>query len=75
MPKSTLTWYNSKARRIMRDVKALKRREIAEAINESQQVISYRVLHVYEEQLIDWIRILDLAGYEIREKEEFEDEE
>lgn len=70
MPKSTLTWYKSKSKRIMRDVKALKGKDIANAINESQQVASYRILHVYEKQLNDWIQILDLAGYEIREKEE-----
>lgn len=68
MPKSTLTWYKSKAKQIMCDVKGLKNKEIAEAINESQQVTSYRVLHMYEKQLIDWILILDLAGYEITEK-------
>lgn len=70
MPKSTLTWYKSKAKRIMRDVRALKGREIAEAINESQQVASYRLNHMYEKQLNDWILILDLAGYEIKEKGE-----
>lgn len=70
MPKSTLTWYKSKARRIMRDIRALKGTDIAEAINQSQQVTSYRILHMYEKQLNDWILILDLAGYEIKEKEE-----
>lgn len=70
MPKSTLTWYKWKSKRIMRDVRALKGKEIAKAINESQQIVSYRILHMYEDQLNDWLRILDLAGYEIREKEE-----
>lgn len=69
MPKSTLTWYRNKSRRIMKDVKALKRSDIAREINESSQTVSYRILHVYTEQLDDWIRILNLAGYEIREKE------
>lgn len=73
MPKSTLTWYKSKAKRIMRDVKALKGKDIAEAINESQQVTSYRILHCYEKQLNDWILILDLAGYEITEKGEVDE--
>lgn len=71
MPKSTLTWYKSKSKRIMRDVKALKGKDIANVINESQQVASYRIRHMYEDQLNDWIRILDLAGYEIKEKEEW----
>lgn len=70
MPKSTLTWYKTKSRRILRDVKALKQKEIAFAINESQQVVSYRIRNTYEKELNDWIQILDLAGYEIREKEE-----
>lgn len=54
----------------MRDIRALKGTDIAEAINQSQQVTSYRILHMYEKQLNDWILILDLAGYEIKEKEE-----
>lgn len=69
MPKSTLTWYITKSRRIMRDVRALKQKDIANEINESQQVISYRLKNTYENDLCDWIRILNLAGYEIREKE------
>lgn len=69
MPKSTLNWYKSKSRRIIKDIKTLKQKEIAQAINESQQTVSYRLNNVYEKELSDWIRILDLAGYEIREKE------
>ncbi|MCQ2771218.1 MAG: hypothetical protein MJ236_05410 [Clostridia bacterium] len=70
MPKSTLTWYKSRTNRIMRDVRALKQKDIANEINESQQVISYRINNVYEKELNDWIRILNLAGYEITEKGE-----
>lgn len=70
MPKSHLTWYKTRARRIFRDVKALKQKEIAILLNESSQVISYRIKNVYEKELSDWIQILDLAGYEIKEKEE-----
>lgn len=70
MPRVNLTWYQPKVRRIMKDVRALKGKDIAEVINESQQVASYRVLHCYEKQLIDWIQILDKAGYEITEKGE-----
>lgn len=72
MPKSNLTWYKSKANRIMRDVKALKRKDIATEINTSHQVVSYRIQNVYPKELADWIRILNLAGYEIIEKEEVE---
>jgi len=70
MPKSTLTWYKTRAKRIMRDVRALKQKDIAREINESQQVISYRINNTYEKELNDWIRILELAGYEINEKGE-----
>lgn len=70
MSKSTLTWYKSRANRIMRDIKALKRQEIATELNESHQVISYRVKNVYQKQLEDWLRMLDKAGYEIVEKGE-----
>lgn len=69
MPKVNLIWYQSKLRRIMRDVKALKQKDIAQELNESQQTISYRINNVYEKELADWIQILNLAGYEIREKE------
>lgn len=70
MPKSTLTWYKTKAKRIMRDVKALKQKDIGIEIGESQQTISYRMNNVYEKELTDWIRILHLAGYEVKEIEE-----
>jgi len=70
MAKSTLTWYKTRTNRIMRDVKALKQKDIAREINESQQVVSYRIKNVYEHELNDWLRILDLAGYEVTEKGE-----
>jgi len=70
MPKSTLTWYKTRTRRIMRDIKALKQKDIAAELNASQQVISYRINNCYEKELTDWIRILNLAGYEIKEREE-----
>lgn len=73
MSKSNLTWYKSKARKIMRNVRALKQTEIAETLSESRQVISYRMKNVYERELSDWVQILDLAGYEITEKEEVEE--
>lgn len=69
MPKSTLTWYKSKAKRIMRNVRALKQKDIGLELNESQQTISYRIKNVYEKELSDWILILNMAGYEIVEKE------
>ena len=73
MPKSTLTWYKTKSNRILKDFKLLRQKDIAIAINESQQTISYRLRNVYPEVLPDLIRILDLAGYEIKEKQ-YEDD-
>lgn len=68
MPKSTLTRYKSLANSIMKDIRQLKQREIAYAINVSQQAVSYRINHVYQKELEDIIRICDLAGYEIKKK-------
>lgn len=71
MPRINLTWYAPKVRRIMRDIKALKRKEIAEIKNISHQAVSKSINNgKYEVELGDWIQILDLAGYEIREKTE-----
>lgn len=70
MSKSKLTWYKSKARLLLKLVKCEKRQDIANLINESQQTISYRIGHQYQEQLEDWLRILDFIGYEVREKDE-----
>lgn len=69
MPKSTLTWYKSKSNRILKDFRLLKQKDIAFEIGESQQTVSYRLRNVYPEVLPDLIRILNMAGYEIKEKE------
>lgn len=69
MPKCSLTWYKSKANRLLKDFRLLRQKDIAIAINESQQTVSYRIRNVYPEVLPDIIRILDMAGYEIKEKE------
>lgn len=70
MPASRLTWYKTKTNRIMRDIRTVKQKEIAQEINESIATVSYRLKNVYPRFLEDMIRILDLAGYEIKEKEE-----
>ena len=70
MPKSTLTWYKSKAKRLMKDISLLKQKDIAAEINESPGTVSYRLRNVYPEYLEDLIRILKMAGYEIVEVEE-----
>lgn len=70
MPKVNITWYQPKLRRIYKDVKALKRKDIAEIRNISHQAVSQNIINgKYEGELADWIQILNLAGYEIREKE------
>ena len=70
MPKVNLTWYAPIVRRIMRDVSALKLREIAEIEGVTRQAVWKKMAGTtYDEQLTNWIQILDLAGYEIREKE------
>ena len=72
MPKSTLTWYKSKANKILKEIKKIPQRNIAIEINESQQVVSYRLKNVYPKSLEDLIRILNMAGFEIvRKKEEW----
>lgn len=70
MPKSTLTWYKSKANRIVKDLKSHKESEIGLMLNESRQCIHYRMQNIYPSMFEDVIRLLDLAGYEIKEKEE-----
>lgn len=70
MPAVNIVWYASKVRRIMRDVKALKQREIAEIEGVTRQAVSKKFIsNTYKDELTNWIQILDLAGYEIREKE------
>ena len=70
MPKSTLTWYKSKANRIIKDIKFLKQTEIAQELNDSKQKFSYRVNNIYPKILPELIIVLDKAGYEIKEKGE-----
>lgn len=70
MPRVNLTWYQPKVRRIMRDVNALKQKDIAEIEGITRQAVSKKIVSKsYECALTVWIQILDKAGYEIREKE------
>lgn len=71
MPAVNLTWYSKKVRRIMRDVKALNQREIAEIEGVTRQAVCKKMnTGSYETGLTHWIQILNKAGYEIIEKEE-----
>lgn len=70
MPAVNITWYAPKVRRIMRDVSALKQKEIAEIEGVTRQAVSKKLNNTaYTKELTNWIQILDLAGYEIKEKE------
>lgn len=46
-----------------------KQDDISEALGRPQQTVSYRIRKVYPALLREVIVLLDLAGYEIREKE------
>lgn len=70
MPKCKITWYKSEANQILKEVRKISQKDIAIEINESQQTVSYRLRNVYPECLEDLIRILRLAGFEIRKREE-----
>ena len=73
MPACNLTRYQPKVRRIMKDIKALKRSEIAEILSISHQAVSKNIKNGKYESDITWlIQILDKAGYEIKEKNEEE---
>ena len=57
----------------MKDIKALKRSEIAEILSISHQAVSKNIKNGKYESDITWlIQILDKAGYEIKEKNEEE---
>lgn len=71
MARSSLTWYKTKSNKLMKLLRAEKQQDVANLLNEkSRQVISYRMREVYPEQLEDWLRLLDLIGYEVKEKDE-----
>ena len=52
----------------MNAVRQIRQADIANEICESQQTVSYRLKNVYPQALEDMITILDMAGYEIKEK-------
>lgn len=67
MAKVILTRERRLADRIIRSLP--KQVKVAEALGESPQVISHRIRKVYPQQISELITLLDLAGYEITEKE------
>lgn len=69
MARPRSTWYQKQTRRIMLAIADVKQADIAHEINQSQQTVSYRINKVYPQVIEDLVRILELAGYEIKEKE------
>lgn len=70
MPRVNLTWYAPIVWKVMHDVSNLKQKEIAEIEGVTRQAVSKKMKRkTYEEDLANWVQILDKAGYEIREKE------
>lgn len=66
MPKVFLSKEDKLADRIIRSLP--KNKEVAEANGMSQQAQLYRTKNVYPKLLVEFMHVLDLAGYEIREK-------
>ena len=66
MAKVILTREAKMADRIIRCLP--RQKDVAEALGESPQLIHYRLKEVYPKQIAELITLLDLAGYEIKEK-------
>lgn len=70
MPAVNLTWYQPIVRRIYKDMRALKQKDIAKIEGVTRQAVSKKfTAGTYKDELTNIVQILDLAGYEIREKE------
>lgn len=70
MAKSSLTWYKSKATHIINELRGLGQKQLAVTLNTHQSNISFAINNSWQKELERWLRLLDLAGYEIVEKEE-----
>jgi len=73
MPASTLTRYKTQANKIMKDIRLLKNKDVAIMLNVSPQVVTYRIKTFYPKEFPNIIRLLNMAGYEIRKIEEEEE--
>lgn len=71
MPKSFLApWYSVKTKRILLMLKGLKQKDIAAELGCSQQNVSYGfVSGEFQRQLETSLQLINMAGYEIKEKE------
>ena len=72
MAKCSATWYKSKARRIIRELRGVKQKELVIELNSTQPTISYAINHYWQEELERWLRLLNLLGYEVIRKEDEE---
>ena len=69
MSKTTLNPYLSKARKVVRNLKAIGQKEIASELCITQSTVSYGINKGYVPELEKALILLDLAGYEVVEKE------
>lgn len=67
MAKVILTKEAKLANRIIRCLP--KQKVIADELGISQQLVSYRINHTYQKEISDFIKLLNLAGYEVVESE------
>lgn len=68
MAKVILTKERRQAERILNSLP--RQKIIAKELGISQQLVSYRLKEVYPDQLENIIKILELANYEIKERED-----
>lgn len=61
---------NKEARQADRIIRCLPRQtEVASRLGISRQLARYRIKNVYPSMIVELINVLDLAGYQITEKE------
>lgn len=70
MAASSLTWYKTKAKKLIKAIRFEKQGDMAALLNMPQPTFSYRIRNVYPGMLEDLLRLLDVAGYEVVEKEQ-----
>lgn len=68
MPRVYLSKEERQAARVIRSLP--RNVDVARRLNESRQTIGYRKKNVYQKMLEEALILLDLAGYEIKEKGE-----
>lgn len=71
MAKTELNWYKHEARNIVKELRLLKQREIAEEMGTTQQNVSYLFRSGwFQKTFEDVVKLLKLAGYELVRREE-----